>query len=1092
MNYQGYGGSGGGGGGGQWGQQQQWGQQAQPQQQQQWQQPQQQQQWQQQQQQQQNSWQQPQQQGQDQWGGAQATGQWGGANGMQGGSSPSKPPQQLNVSGCTHATVAAIVHGNFNVTGENHGKPTYRKDTRVPVPAGVTNMPATPDGMLDVMLYYWDERDGPTYSGWWFGPKVGGDQVWAYHPERTAPSPPSVGWKVPYDGPIDSNFKVEAGHKQQQPASLPVRNPPNQQSQWQQGNNNQGQQWQQNQNQSPKGQGKQNSWQQNNTNQGQNQGWHQNQDNNNQQWQQNSIQGQNSWQQNQGNDWGQKNNQGNSWGQKNNQGWQQSDQNNWQGKQQNSWQGNQQNSWQAAEDEKRKFQEAQKAKLQEMLRKKQEDEAAKKEAEEKKKMEMQAVMNIRRALAKVRLAQSENFEEMVKEADEVFEQEKGNVGDMLSKLTEEHERFKKEATSRVMAVREAKKKEEEKKEAEEKAKKEAEEKNQVAIKEFTSLVEAMEEAVGGISTEADSRLEAAAKDGVDVDAVRESMKGLDELFTEAKTSHTKATEYLKDNADVLKRPITTASGLVKALGEAERAAANERQMAVAKLMGRLMEGQKKIDLTLKDVQPKRDAAVKKAVAKVKTAEIDKLFTKYDKDKDGMWSDAEIVAFAKGEFKFTVTKQAATDIVKVYAGGKKGVPATKMILVKIAVGALRETSRDEKRQEYKKALQKALKDLQESIEAQIAEVQTVVEAAEAEVRKAEDKVNPCLAQVRKLDEAGLLSLAAESDKSIEAACKKVQASNKSLGNLDQHLDKRFEDELKAFIKDKSQGLDTKAKRYELRLNRMRNLNKKLRARVVERKHEMQKAARDKLLKVLKYNQKTKELSEEDFFKAVNGKADGAITETQFLKWFDGADKMAKNPAAADDTPAEEVTLTKEELKAAFGCLVDDGKKTISKDKFLRLVRVFMKVIKETALTADLNIQSTETVRRLEMNEILEVIEGPVTETELGISRVRVKTTKDEKEGWATVLGNAGTPFLEVCKHSFKVVKEAVMTSSFDELEAEGKNNAVTLKVGEVLDVLQWPKKHDSGNVRLQGQARKGGSSGWFTVINSDGTSFLVPV
>ena len=24
---------------------------------------------------------------------------------------------------------------------------------------------------LDVMLYYWDERDGPDFCGWWFGPK---------------------------------------------------------------------------------------------------------------------------------------------------------------------------------------------------------------------------------------------------------------------------------------------------------------------------------------------------------------------------------------------------------------------------------------------------------------------------------------------------------------------------------------------------------------------------------------------------------------------------------------------------------------------------------------------------------------------------------------------------------------------------------------------------------------------------------------------------------------------------------------------------------------------------------------------------------
>eukprot|EP00913_Durusdinium_trenchii_P019400 g18238.t1 len=30
---------------------------------------------------------------------------------------------------------------------------------------------------LDVLIYFWDERDGPELCGWWIGPKVGGDQV---------------------------------------------------------------------------------------------------------------------------------------------------------------------------------------------------------------------------------------------------------------------------------------------------------------------------------------------------------------------------------------------------------------------------------------------------------------------------------------------------------------------------------------------------------------------------------------------------------------------------------------------------------------------------------------------------------------------------------------------------------------------------------------------------------------------------------------------------------------------------------------------------------------------------------------------------
>ena len=26
----------------------------------------------------------------------------------------------------------------------------------------------------DVLIYFWDDRDGPDFCGWWFGPHVGG------------------------------------------------------------------------------------------------------------------------------------------------------------------------------------------------------------------------------------------------------------------------------------------------------------------------------------------------------------------------------------------------------------------------------------------------------------------------------------------------------------------------------------------------------------------------------------------------------------------------------------------------------------------------------------------------------------------------------------------------------------------------------------------------------------------------------------------------------------------------------------------------------------------------------------------------------
>jgi len=111
-----------------------------------------------------------------------------------GSSSSSSWPEGLAVSGCKDKTVKKIVRGNFTLMGENHGRPTYKRDE--------------PFNDLDVMIYYWDDRDGKDFSGWWFGPKVGGDQVWAYQPVKDK-TPPLSGWKVPYDGSVDKSLVIK-------------------------------------------------------------------------------------------------------------------------------------------------------------------------------------------------------------------------------------------------------------------------------------------------------------------------------------------------------------------------------------------------------------------------------------------------------------------------------------------------------------------------------------------------------------------------------------------------------------------------------------------------------------------------------------------------------------------------------------------------------------------------------------------------------------------------------------------------------------------------------------------------------------------
>jgi len=106
------------------------------------------------------------------------------------------PQHFLRVGGCGDKTIADIITGDYHPYSSNHGKPVYKKEATTRT--------------IEVLIYFWDDRDGPELCGWWFGPNVGGEQVWAYHPSRSAATPPAGEWNVPHDGQIDPAFSVKA------------------------------------------------------------------------------------------------------------------------------------------------------------------------------------------------------------------------------------------------------------------------------------------------------------------------------------------------------------------------------------------------------------------------------------------------------------------------------------------------------------------------------------------------------------------------------------------------------------------------------------------------------------------------------------------------------------------------------------------------------------------------------------------------------------------------------------------------------------------------------------------------------------------
>merc|ERR1711966_367403 len=143
---------------------------------------------------------------------------------------------------------------------------------------------------------------------------------------------------------------------------------------------------------------------------------------------------------------------------------------------------------------------------------------------------------------------------------------------------------------------------------------------------------------------------------------------------------------------------------------------------------------------------------------------------------------------------------------------------------------------------------------------------------------------------------------------------------------------------------------------------------------------------------------------------------------------------------------------------------------------------------------MNIKDKEnkTFRRMEVNEVVEVLEGPVKDEEAGVMRVRVVAMKDGVEGWASLKGNQGTVYLKDGGYSFKVVKETIMTAGF-ELDAappKVKDPTRKLKDGEMLEVREWPKLEEkSGLTRMKCKAKSDGLVGWVTTVGNAGTVFV---
>lgn len=866
--------------------------------------------------------------------------------------------ESLIVTGCQHETVGDIVRGTFSLTVENHGKPVYKKDSQA--------------NGLDVMLYFWDDRDGPNFCGWWFGPKVGGDQVWAFHPDKVS-APPATGWKVPYDGPVDSTFTIsvqddrrQMDRRRQQQAELEKKRV------------------------------EQNKRQQ--------------------------------------------------------------------------------------EELKKKQQEENKRRVDEASQKRAEDLKRKRELEEKRRAEQKAALAIRRVIQKVRLAQPESFEELSKELEESLNAELENTGSQQQKMREESEKGLEQARRRILQINEQRRKEGERKTLEAKRRREQEELSKALLKELTDLVNAAEESSRNLQEKA-RPLEGDTE--LSVEDVEGTMNAVEVAGAEAKTLTKSCTDFITSKSAEMKDPSILPAG----------ASPSEAKQTLVELLHRINECSRSTELTMACARGVKDKAVRRAAARQKTQEMSVIFEKYDKDADDMLSTKEVAAYARGEFDFLLPQSTLEAIWRTCVDDHaKGVKLDKFQAVKVAVGVARELKRDGQRRADREEKERVLKVMKADMVDKVKDAGKAVDAADLDVVKLEKQVQPLTNKAKTMCAPSMILLADETDTLIGEAKATVMAARRHIESLSEGIEAPFKADLQSFLTTEAKQLELRIGRMDSRLSRATNLSVRFRESANKKVAAELDRLRSNALKVIRYNQRVQKLTNEEVFGQFDANGDDAVSEEEFMEYFDRADKTIKEldtpsmnkddllsflqgeEATATDDPAvvkdgelaggledgqdvkdsqalpsgeaeapvtsikptsdqeevvdgqqqelkasedgrgtgdvvEVVELSREEVKRLFAHLCGEQATTLSREAFLRIVRVYMKVVKETAMTGGVSIKGSKTLRRLEPSEVVEIIEGPVKEDTVDVMRVRARAMKDGLDGWITIAGNQGTVFLE---------------------------------------------------------------------------------
>jgi len=354
--------------------------------------------------------------------------------------------------------------------------------------------------------------------------------------------------------------------------------------------------------------------------------------------------------------------------------------------------------------------------------------------------------------------------------------------------------------------------------------------------------------------------------------------------------------------------------------------------------------------------------------------------------------------------------------------------------------------------------------QKAADALIAPAASKVEAMEAEFKALEEASKPLTSlSGAELDSfASPVTVLDQCEKIAQTVEANVEAAKKVVSEQQAELPKQLKGPMleakKSLASMVAKAADIKKKATVV----ISNLHKKCEAIVEGRGAEVSG--------LLRAEARKKDVSAEQFFSELLKPGDERVSEEGFCSYISGL--------LGEAYKAEQVTLLCRHIDCGG----------IGKRKFQAFLQTYFVVVKGIAITDDFEISKAKTIRKADAEEVIELLEGPKADDKLAVQRIKGKSLKDGIEGWISLKGNQGTPFLqEVEKPYYTCSKEVNLEREF---KTEGEEGVVrALKADEVLELIEGPRKETfEPGVRVKGKANSDGALGWFTVRDKAGTIF----